>query len=63
MTNVPAISSRMIRCLLADNDTVVDKFLSESVLELEYLEKKVSHHDFICSLTWHFALSTLNSRF
>ena len=31
----------MIRCLLANNDSVVDKFLSESVLELEYLEKKV----------------------
>ena len=32
----------MIRCLLANNDSVVDKFLSESVLELEYLEKKVT---------------------
>lgn len=31
----------MIKCLLANNDTVEDKFLSESVLELEYLEKKV----------------------
>lgn len=31
----------MIKCLLENNDTVVDKFLSESVLELEYLENKV----------------------
>ena len=31
----------MIKCLLANNDSVVDKFLSESVLELEYLENKV----------------------
>ena len=55
MTNVQAISSRMIRCLLADNDTVVDKFLSESVLELEYLEKKVSHHDLaLCIINFEF---------
>ena len=40
----------MIRCLLANNDTVVDKFLSESVLELEYLEKEVSI-DHVESLT------------
>ena len=32
----------MIRCLLDNNDTVVDKFLSESVLEMEYLEQKVA---------------------
>ena len=32
----------MIRCLLDSNDTVVDKFLSESVLEMEYLEQKVA---------------------
>ena len=32
----------MIKCLLENNDTVVDKFLSESVLELEYLENKVN---------------------
>ena len=31
----------MIKCLLANNDSVVDKLLSESVLELEYLEKNV----------------------
>ena len=31
----------MIKCLLANNDSVVDKVLSESVLELEYLEKNV----------------------
>ena len=31
----------MIKCLLANNDSVVEKFLSESVLELEYLEQKV----------------------
>merc|ERR1711923_86345 len=32
---------RMIKCLLANNDSVVDKLLSESVLELEYLDKNV----------------------
>ena len=37
----------MIRCLLANNDSVVDKFLSESVLELEYLEKKVTIDQFL----------------
>ena len=34
-------TNTMIKCLLANNDSVVDKFLSESVLELEYLEQKV----------------------
>ena len=36
----------MIKCLLANNDSVMDTSLSESVLELEYLEQKVStdHH-------------------
>ena len=32
----------MIKCLLANNDSVLDTFLSESVLELEYLEQKVA---------------------
>ncbi len=31
----------MIKCLVSDNDTVVEKLLDESVLELEYLEKEV----------------------
>ena len=31
----------MIKCLLANNDSVMDTSLSESVLELEYLEQKV----------------------
>ena len=34
-------AANMIKCLLANNDSVVDKLLSESVLELEYLEKNV----------------------
>ena len=33
--------STMIKCLLANNDSVMDTSLSESVLELEYLEQKV----------------------
>ena len=34
-------ATAMIKCLLANNDSVMDTFLSESVLELEYLEQKV----------------------
>ena len=41
----------MIKCLLANNDSVVDKFLSESVLELEYLEQKVLRPVTIISLS------------
>lgn len=54
----------MIKCLLANNDSVVDKFLSESVLELEYLENKVLTETdtkleapfFLYLRLWHVAL-------
>ena len=53
----------MIRCLLANNDSVVDKFLSESVLELEYLEKKVGNDNLInCSISEYQVLSETDAK-
>ena len=31
----------MLKCLVSENDTVVETFLSESVLEEEYLQEEV----------------------
>ena len=31
----------MLKCLVSENDTVVETFLSESVLEEEYLQQEV----------------------
>ena len=31
----------MLKCLVSDNDTVAETFLSESVLEEEYLQEEV----------------------
>ena len=53
----------MIKCLLANNDSVMDTSLSESVLELEYLEQKVvscDHHISTLYLSYIFYISSLS---
>ena len=43
----------MLKCLVSENDTVVETLLSESVLEEEYLQEEVRKLSYLCTLRHH----------